>query len=206
VDVVAENSALGRRIASALADDGLQVLQQTRTPAELSDGEPATTLVLGVRRGAIVALLQELRERREPPVVLVGSRAGSERLAACVRRGLAEAVVATPELDAALAPTVRAAAAGQVVLPRASRQHLGRGALSRRERDVMRLVVDGQTNDQIAAKLFLTTSTVKSHLTSAFAKLGVWSRAEASALLLDPDDPTGRGVLEPFRRFERSGD
>ena len=202
-DVVAEDAALGRRITSALASDGLPVLRLTSSPAELSDDEPpAVTLVVGVQHGSVVALLQQLRELRDSPVVVVSSRAGTERLAACVRRGLAEAVVATPELEAALGPTVRAAAAGQVCLPRARRRDLARVALSRRERDVMRLIVDGQTNDQIAASLFLSTSTVKSHLTSAFAKLGVSSRAEASALLLDPDEPVGMAVLNPRGRFE----
>lgn len=204
VDVVTEDAQLGKRIAAALAGDGLPVLQQAGSTTELSNEAPAMALVVGPQHGGVVNLLQELRELRKPPVVLVGSRQGSERLAACVRRGLAEAVVATPELEVTLCPTVRAAVAGQVALPRSNRHHLGRAVLSRRERDVMRLVVDGCTNDQIAASLFLTTSTVKSHLTSAFAKLGVSSRAEASALLLDPDEPIGRTVLDHSGRFERS--
>jgi DNA-binding NarL/FixJ family response regulator len=38
----------------------------------------------------------------------------------------------------------------------------------------------------IARDLGLAESTIKSHLSSAFAKLGVASRAEAAALILDP--------------------
>jgi DNA-binding NarL/FixJ family response regulator len=52
----------------------------------------------------------------------------------------------------------------------------------------------GFTNAAIAAKLFLAESTVKSHLSSAFTKLGVHSRHEAAALLADPDQ-VGLGVL-----------
>ena len=45
-----------------------------------------------------------------------------------------------------------------------------------------------RTNHEIAARLFLTESTVKSHLASAFEKLGVRSRKDAAALLLDPEE------------------
>ena len=48
-------------------------------------------------------------------------------------------------------------------------------------------VAAGLTNSEIAESLFLSESTVKSHLSSAFAKLGVRSRREAAALVLDPD-------------------
>ncbi len=44
----------------------------------------------------------------------------------------------------------------------------------------------GSTNALIARELGLAESTIKSHLSSAFAKLGVASRAEAAALILDP--------------------
>ena len=44
-------------------------------------------------------------------------------------------------------------------------------------------MVTGQTNSQIASELFLAESTVKSHLSSAFGKLGVSSRSEAAAVI-----------------------
>ena len=45
-------------------------------------------------------------------------------------------------------------------------------ALSYREREVLRLVIAGNTNSEIADSLFLAQSTVKSHLSSAYRKLG----------------------------------
>jgi len=53
--------------------------------------------------------------------------------------------------------------------------------LTDRELEVLRLVVAGQTNRQIAAKLVLSERTVAHHVDSVFGKLGVSSRAAASA-------------------------
>jgi DNA-binding CsgD family transcriptional regulator len=57
------------------------------------------------------------------------------------------------------------------------------------------MVVLGLTNAEIAQKLFVTEASVKAHLTSAFAKLGVRSREAAAALILDPDAGYGPGIL-----------
>ena len=51
---------------------------------------------------------------------------------------------------------------------------------------MLALLVAGLTNRQIAARLYLAESTVKTHVTSAFSKLGVRSRKDAAAILLDP--------------------
>src|SRR5438132_3933962 len=52
-------------------------------------------------------------------------------------------------------------------------------ALTPRELDVLRLVAQGLGNKEIAAELDLSTHTVKYHLASVLAKLGVRSRTEA---------------------------
>ena len=51
--------------------------------------------------------------------------------------------------------------------------------LTRRERDVVKLLATGASNAQIAQELFVTEATVKSHLVNVFTKLGVDSRARA---------------------------
>jgi DNA-binding NarL/FixJ family response regulator len=55
-------------------------------------------------------------------------------------------------------------------------------ALSKREREVLRLVADGHSNKQIGQKLGITERTVKFHVTSIRNKLGAENRAQAVAL------------------------
>ncbi|MBP2707466.1 AAA family ATPase [Microbispora sp. RL4-1S] len=57
--------------------------------------------------------------------------------------------------------------------------HLG---LTEREREVLRLLVDGRSNSQIATTLFISPKTVSVHVSNILAKLGVSRRVEAAAL------------------------
>jgi DNA-binding CsgD family transcriptional regulator len=54
----------------------------------------------------------------------------------------------------------------------------GRDSLTPTEQEVVRLVVEGLANPAIAARLFMSRSTVKAHLTRIYAKLGVANRTE----------------------------
>ncbi|WP_018656634.1 response regulator [Actinomadura flavalba] len=83
---------------------------------------------------------------------------------------------------------VRAAAEGRTVLSPAiasrlvSRVREPRGeSLSARELEVLRLVARGTSNREIAAELFVSEATVKTHLTHIYAKLDVKDRAAAVA-------------------------
>jgi DNA-binding NarL/FixJ family response regulator len=57
------------------------------------------------------------------------------------------------------------------------------------------MVVLDFSNAEIARKLVVTESNVKSHLTSAFNKLGVSSRSAAAELILDGESGLGPGIL-----------
>ncbi|MFD3947435.1 response regulator [Streptomyces sp. NPDC058579] len=57
----------------------------------------------------------------------------------------------------------------------------GSGVLTERELDVVRLVARGRTNQEIAAGLFISLSTVKTHLVSVQAKLNARNRVEIAA-------------------------
>jgi len=59
------------------------------------------------------------------------------------------------------------------------------GALSLRERQVLALIADGFSNQQIAEQLEISEKTVRNHASNVFDKLGVWSRAQAIVLAKD---------------------
>lgn len=62
-------------------------------------------------------------------------------------------------------------------------EKLGPGALSGRELEVAKLVVDRMTNAQIAETLFLSQKTIESHLRNIFGKLGATSRVEVARIM-----------------------
>ncbi|MFJ2739743.1 response regulator [Streptomyces sp. NPDC087440] len=86
-----------------------------------------------------------------------------------------------------LAAAVRTAAAGQSALAPAvahrlmDRMRTPAEALTKRELEVLQLVGEGLSNQQISKALFLSQATVKSHLVHIYAKLGVDSRTSAVA-------------------------
>ena len=56
--------------------------------------------------------------------------------------------------------------------------------LTKREREVLALMIEGLNNTQIAGRLTVSPSTIKSHVSNILAKLGVASRTEAVTLAL----------------------
>lgn len=92
-----------------------------------------------------------------------------------------------------LAEAIRAAHAGRVTLSPGAAQRLvetanqattSRPDLTKRELEVLALMVEGLNNTQIASRLTVSVSTVKSHVSSILSKLGVASRTEAVTLAL----------------------
>ena len=59
-----------------------------------------------------------------------------------------------------------------------------RPELTRRERDVLRLLADGLSNEEIGAKLFISAETVRTHIRKAMGKLGADTRTQAVARAL----------------------
>jgi DNA-binding NarL/FixJ family response regulator len=163
----------------------------------VSDDDPdAAVLALGPTGAVVPDVVVALRARHPDArlVVLAPDDRRSGELRRLLRAG-ADAVVFDAQAEACLAMTVRAVHAGQIVVPRSLRQHVVRAPLSHREKQILRLVVRGFTNRQIADELYLAESTVKTHLSSAFTKLDAHSRAEVTELILDPDEGRGLGIL-----------
>lgn len=92
-----------------------------------------------------------------------------------------------------LAEAIRAASAGRATLSPEAAQALVHTAskppppgidLTEREQDVLVRMAEGLNNTQIAARLTVSSSTVKSHVSNILSKLGVASRTEAVTLAI----------------------
>ncbi len=120
------------------------------------------------------------------PLVLVASGFVGASCRRLVQAGL-EGLVHDRQLEHALVPTIDAVLSGQLCVPGPMRTTIAQPVFSHREKQVLELLLAGLTNGEIAVRLFLSESTVKSHLASSFRKLGVSSRAEAARCVLAPD-------------------
>ncbi|MFD7511933.1 response regulator [Streptomyces sp. NPDC059853] len=138
--------------------------------------------------GGGVAAIRELVRRRLGSKVLVLTTydTDSDTLPAIEAGATGYLLKDTPRDE--LFAAVRAAAEGRTVLSPAVatrlvsrvREPVGE-ALSTRERQVLGLVAKGSSNREIAAELFISEATVKTHLAHLYTKLGVNDRAAAVA-------------------------
>jgi len=93
---------------------------------------------------------------------------------------LVEAVRAAANGEALVSPSVTVRLLEHLAVPPAEPRR-PREALTDRELDVVRLVARGRTNEEIARELFVSLSTVKTHLGSVHRKLNARNRVEVAA-------------------------
>jgi DNA-binding NarL/FixJ family response regulator len=186
IAIVVGDDPCARRHAAELLGSAGFVMRESREGGP--DDGVLLVLLLGGEPSERIEAIAAYRERNEGAAVVASMpasvSAGQLRLA--LRAG-ADGIVFDEQIDGALVATAGAVAAGQLSVPFALRRQLAPRPLSYREKEVLRLVVQGYTNRQIADALVLAESTVKTHLSSAYGKLDARSRAEAAALVLDPD-------------------
>jgi DNA-binding NarL/FixJ family response regulator len=143
-------------------------------------------LQFGTGLGGIAATGQIASMAAPPRVVVLTTYDTEADIIAAVEAGAAGYLLkdAPPE---ELVAAVRAAAAGQTALAPAitsrlmDRMRAPSRSLSARESQVLTLVADGLSNEEIASRLFVSQATIKSHLVHIFAKLDADSRTAAVA-------------------------
>lgn len=90
---------------------------------------------------------------------------------------ICDAIVAVARGETVLDPEVQAGVAREIRM----RAENERPALTAREREILRLTADGRSAPQIAEQLYLSPTTVRTHLQHLYEKLGVSDRAAAVA-------------------------
>jgi DNA-binding NarL/FixJ family response regulator len=199
VSVEGPFAALSRPLVFALAGAGgvARVVLEARGWMMAEEPFGADVVVVESDRAHVLEAVDALAEKMSglPIAVVLDEAAAGDRVLVrdLVGRGV-KAIVSEPRVESALAVSIEAALAGQIALP-AEIGGAARPMLTSREKQVLAMIVLSFTNGEIAQKLYVSESTVKSHLSSAFAKLGVRSRREAAELILDPVNGLGTGIL-----------
>lgn len=200
VGIAATDRELLSLVGGLLAEAGITVSANASGVAELiaacADRDTDAVVLAGDADGPQrVNEIRRLRNDLPRAVVVIAATARDGNGVRVALRAGATGYALTSRLASTLAITVRAACAGQLAVPQDLLDHIAPPVFSSREKQVLGMVVLGFMNQEIAAKLHLTESTVKSHLGSAFRKLGVRSRREAAALILDSHSGLGAGIL-----------
>lgn len=186
VAIVDDHPALREGTATLLArEPDLEVVGVVGSLAEAVElsAEPAVVHVLvvdiklGEERG--LELLTAQGPGRARPAIVIWTAYDYPQYAAYAYRAGAAGFVLKTAPTSELVSAIRAAAAGAVHF--ASRPHLDGRHLTEREHQVLARLVDGLSNDEIAARLQVTTRTVEAHLTRLYERFGAHSRTELVA-------------------------
>jgi ATP/maltotriose-dependent transcriptional regulator MalT len=181
-DVDAARAAAGE--LSGMADD----LDAPLLRALATHAQGTVLLLEGDARGALAALRRAWTAWQELAVPYETARVRVLIGLACRQLGDEEA--AEMEFDAACWAFEQLGALPDLARAEAlSRKAAARpaGGLTARELEVLRLVATGKTNRSIAADLFLSEKTVARHVSNIFGKLGLSSRAAATAYAYEHD-------------------
>jgi DNA-binding NarL/FixJ family response regulator len=93
-----------------------------------------------------------------------------------------------------------AAIAAQANAEPAGEEQDGIQSLTRRELEVLKLVAEGLSNEEIAARTFISGRTVKAHITNIFAKLKVNNRVKAALAMIRRGAPSPSPAASPSPR------
>lgn len=204
-------------LAAALADSGNFEVRQLawvgRVSVDRLSELEADVLLLGVadEEDDALDLVREVTARLpQIAVMLIGPAREESRVVDCLEAGAAGCVFPEQSLVEVLA-AIESVARGETILPprlagtlfsrlaslgreRRRRERLSSLALTPREFEILRLVAEGLSNEEIAGRLYLSIHTVKNHIHKILETLGVTGRWEAAQLAVT------KGWLPDLRR------
>ena len=196
--MIVDDHAMVRRGLAAF----LKVFDDLELIGEAASGEEAVQLAASVQPD--VVLMDLVMDQMDGATATHAIRASHPHIQVIVLTSFREEVLVQKALQAGaisyllknvsadeLAAAIRAAHAGRSTLAPEAAEALIHAAtqppapgfdLTARERDVLELMIKGLSNVEIAERLVVSQSTIKTHVSSILAKLGVTGRTEAVAL------------------------
>ncbi|MFJ3393524.1 response regulator transcription factor [Leifsonia aquatica] len=188
IEVVGEAADGEQAVALAVAQRPDVALMDLRMPGV--DGVAATERIARDAPGTAVLVLTTYADDESILSALrAGARgyltkdAGRAELAAAVRAVASGQSTFAPEVGARIVSSLTSPAAPSAAVSPAAALVARFPSLTPREAEVLALVGDGRSNPEIAAALFVSVATVKTHINAIFAKLAVRDRAQAIALV-----------------------
>lgn len=153
--------------------------------AKFRDLNPDVT-ILGLRfpdSCSIDDLEKYFAERPKAKIIVLAEHAGDAEISAALRKG-AIGYICKDVAPESLIEAIRTVAWGRKYIPNEIAQilseNLGQEDLTPAESNVLRMIVGGMSNKEIAFALDVTENTVKSHVQNIFGKIGVSDRTSAA--------------------------
>jgi two-component system response regulator NreC len=183
--LVDDHAIVRSGVRRLLIDAGFDVVAEASTAAEAlalsaSESPDAIVLDIGLRDRSGLEILPELRASGARVVIL-----SMQEEPVYARRALeqgAQGYVLKDAADEELADALRAVLADKLYVQPAMAARLVLGEpeddLTQRERDVLRLIALGHTNQEIAKRLFLSVRTIEAHRRHILTKLRLSTRAD----------------------------
>jgi DNA-binding NarL/FixJ family response regulator len=189
-----DHPAVLEAVASYLQAHGIDVVgraQDGEEAIELIERRMPQVAVIDVRMPKLggIEVARRLRGRTETQLVLFSGYGDRALLLEALDAGVRGFVLKEAPLDD-LVRAVNALVAGESYIDPVLAGALAASAgervkeLTVRERDVLRLLADGLSNEEIGKRLFISAETVRTHLRKAMDKLGAETRTQAVAVAL----------------------
>ena len=176
-------------VALIAAQPGMEII------AEASDGEEAIEVYEDVQpdivlmdlrmpgMGGVEATIAILKKYPEANVIILSTYDWDEDIHLAIQSGAKSYLLKDTSVEE-IAGTIRRVHGGDTSIPGQVAKRLAerseRQQLTEREREVLEFLIKGRSNKEIAASLFISEETVKSHLKTLFGKLQVRDRTEAA--------------------------
>jgi len=186
-------------LASINGQPDMTVVGQARSgkqAVELAHKHSPDVILMDLRMpemGGVEAIEAIRADRPDSAVIVLTTYQGDEDIRKAIAAG-AQAYLAKGMSHLKLLEAIRSVRAGEQYFPRSIRNNVpvkvNRSALSPRELEILRLIVKGRNNQEIAEALNITRGTVKWHVNIIFRRLDVNDRTQAVVVAAQ------RGIVE----------